>query len=64
MALDDLSWMPDDELYALEQRRTLAPEDLGRIDAELRRRRQGRRAALADVTTPAAVTGAAAAGSA
>ncbi|HEU4566139.1 MAG TPA: hypothetical protein VFS05_15870 [Gemmatimonadaceae bacterium] len=54
MALEDLSWMPDEDLYALEQRRTLAPDDWGRIDAELRRRRTGRRAALADVTTPAA----------
>lgn len=50
MALDDLSWMQDEELAALEQQRSLAPADWSRIDAEWRRRRQGRRVALADVT--------------
>jgi len=36
---DDLSALPDDELYALEGRRSLEPADWRRVDDELRRRR-------------------------
>lgn len=39
MHLDDLSALPDDDLYALEGRRTLEPAEWRRVDDELRRRR-------------------------
>ena len=38
--LDDLSALPDDDLYALEGRRSLDPAEWRRVDDELRRRRQ------------------------
>ena len=47
--LDDLSALPDDELYVLEGRRSLDPADWRRVDDELRRRRHLRVHALADV---------------
>jgi hypothetical protein len=53
MAPDDLSWASDEELYALEQQRSIEPARLAEIDDELRRRRRSRREALADVTRPA-----------
>lgn len=52
MAPDDLSRLPDEDLYALEGERTLDHASLARIDAELRRRRESRRASLADMVTP------------
>lgn len=50
MIPDDLTWLPDDELYNLERQRTIDASELDRIDAELRRRRNSRtRPQLADV---------------
>lgn len=50
MIPDDLTWLPDDELYNLERQRTIEGSELDRIDAELKRRRRSRtRAQLADV---------------
>jgi hypothetical protein len=50
MIPDDLTWLPDDELYNLERQRTIEGNELDRIDAELKRRRKSRtRAQLADV---------------
>ena len=49
MHFDDLSALPDDELYALEGRRSLEPADWRRVDDELRRRRHLRVNGLADV---------------
>lgn len=48
MAPDDLTRVSDEELYALERQRAIDSESLARIDAELRRRRESRRAILAD----------------
>lgn len=50
MIPDDLTWLPDDELYNLERQRTIDGSELDRIDAELKRRRRSRtRSQLADV---------------
>lgn len=50
MIPDDLSWLPDDELYKLEHQRTIESSELDRIDAEWKRRRKSRmRTQLADV---------------
>ena len=49
MQFDDLSTLPDEELCALEGRRSLEPADWRRIDEELRRRRQSRVPGLADL---------------
>ena len=50
MIPDDLTWLPDDELYNLERQRTIEASELDRIDAELKRRRHSRtRAPLADI---------------
>jgi hypothetical protein len=50
MIPDDLTWLPDDELYNLERQRTIDGSELDRIDAELKRRRRSRtRSPLADI---------------
>ena len=54
MTPEDLSRASDDELYALEQQRTLEPRSWAQIAEELQRRRRSRRAALADVAAPGA----------
>ena len=48
MVFDDLTRVSDEELYALERQRAIDSNSLARIDAELRRRRESRRAILAD----------------
>ena len=48
MAPYDLTRVSDEELYALERQRALDSDSLARIDDELRRRRESRRAILAD----------------
>jgi hypothetical protein len=40
--LDDLSALPDEDLYDLEGRRSLEPAEWRRVDDELRRRRRSR----------------------
>ena len=42
MHLDDLSALPDEDLYDLEGRRSLEPAEWRRVDDELRRRRRSR----------------------
>lgn len=54
MTPEELSRASDDELYALEQERTLEPGSWAQIASELQRRKQSRRAALADVPRPTA----------
>ena len=56
LAPQDLSAMEDAELYALEADRCLLPTEWQRVEAELQRRRQGRRVMEADVAL-GAVTG-------
>lgn len=54
MTPDDLTSLSDEDLYILERQRSLDPESLARIDDELRRRRESRRASLADIVAPSA----------
>ena len=49
MHFDDLSALPDEDLYALEGTRSLEPADWRRVDDELRRRRRSRVPGLADL---------------
>lgn len=54
MTWDDLTSVSDEDLYALERQRSLDPDSLARIDDELRRRRDSRRAGFADTVAASA----------